>query len=262
MIKAPDRAWPIAIAAVELIADKEQGPNGGPALKAYKCPAGVWTLGLGETDGIKPGMTCTADQAWDMLLRDLTTRTDAVKAMLTLPANENELGALVSLAYNIGLRDDKKKAGLYHSSVLRLHNAGNKAAVAGAFLNFNKARVNGVLTVLRGLTARRVAESALYLQPDPHAWREPMPQAVEPEQKPAASTRVQAGTAAGGLAALGAISEAKEALGPVGEAVSWARGLVTEQLGVPTQYVPYVLLAGVGAFLIWHFTRQRREGVA
>ena len=256
MIRAPDRPWPIARAAVELIADKEQGPNGGPALKAYKCPAGVWTLGLGETDGIKPGMTCTADQAWDMLLRDLTTRTQAAQAMLTLPANDNQLGAMVSLVYNIGLEAFKK------SSVLRLHNKGDFAGAARAFLLWDKARVAGKLQVLAGLTARRAAESALYLTPDEHDWREPMPQAVEPEQAPVASTRVQAGAATAGLGVVGAIGEAKEALGPVGEAVASAKGLLADTLGIPTQYVPLALLVAVGAFLIYHFTRQRREGVA
>lgn len=256
MIRAPERAWPIAVAAVELIADKEQGPNGGPALKAYKCPAGVWTLGLGETDGIKPGMTCTADQAWDMLLRDLTTRTQAVKAMLTLPANDNQLGALVSLTYNIGLEAFRK------SSVLRLHNKGDFAAAARAFDLWNKAKVNGKLVVLAGLTARRKAEGALYLTPDEHDWREPMPQAVEPEQAPAASTRVQTGGAVAGLGVLGAVGEAKDALGPVGETVAAAKGFLADTLGIPTQYVPLALLVGVGCFLIYHFARQRREGVA
>lgn len=258
MISVPTRYWPIAVEAVALIADKEQGPPParGPALKSYKCPAGKWTLGLGETDGIKPGMTCTVDQAWDMLQRDLVTRTEAVKKLLTLPANDNELGALVSLVYNIGLGNFQK------SSVLRAHNRGDKSAAANAFLNFNKARINGVLTVLNGLTSRRAAESALYLKPDDQSWPEPMAQAVEAEQAPIASARVQTGAAVGGLGVLGAIGEAKEALGPVGEAVASAKGLVSDSLGIPTQYVPLALLVAVGAFLIWHFAKQRKAGLA
>lgn len=256
MMKIPDRDWPIALAAVDLIAEKEQGPNGGPALKAYKCPAGVWTLGLGETAGVKPGMTCTESEAWDMLLRDLTARAKAVQALLTLPANDNQLGALVSLTYNIGLEAFKK------SSVLRLHNLGDFAAAARAFALWNKAKVGGKLQVLAGLTARRAAEAALYLKPDAQEWREPMAQAVEPEQAPAASTRVQTGAAVGGLGILGAVGEAKEALGPVGETVAAAKGLLADTLGIPTQYVPLALLVAVGGFLIYHFTRQRREGVA
>jgi len=256
MLKIPDRPLPIVRAAVELIAEKEQGPNGGPALRAYKCPAGVWTIGLGETAGVKPGMTCTESEAWDMLFRDLAARAQAVQGMLTNPANPNQLGALVSLTYNIGLDAFRK------SSVLRLHNKGDFAAAARAFDLWNKAKVNGKLVVLAGLTARRKAEAALYLTPDEHDWREPMPQAVEPEQAPAASTRVQTGGAVAGLGVLGAIGEAKDALGPLGEAVAAAKGFLADTLGIPAQYVPLALLVGVGCFLIWHFYGQRKRGVA
>lgn len=259
MIHVPARAWPIAIPAVELIADKEQGPTGGPALKAYRCPAGKWTLGLGETDGIEPGMRCTADQAWDMLLRDLNARTSAVRAMLVEPANDNELGALVSLAYNIGVPALKK------STVLRLHNKGDKTGAARAFAMWNKARVDGVLQVLNGLTARRAAEAALYLTPDQQAWREPMAQAVEPEQAAAASTRVQTGAVAGAVGAAGLIDQVKEYLGPVGDGVKWVKGFAADTLGdavMPGEWLPWALLLGVGGFLAWHFLRQRSEGVA
>lgn len=258
MIRAPDRPWPIARAAVELIADKEQGPNGGVALKAYKCQAGKWTIGLGRTDGVVPGMTCTEQQGWDWLLEDLQRRTKAVQAMLTYPANDLQLGAMVSLSYNAGLE------GFKGSSILRLHNKGDFAGAARAFALWNKYRnpKTGKLEVSNGLTARRAAEAAMYLTPDEHDWREPMPQAVEPEQAPVASTRVQAGAATAGLGVIGAIGEAKEVLGPVGEAVAGAKGLLADTLGIPTQYVPLALLVAVGGFLIWHFYGQRRQGVA
>lgn len=259
MIQVPPRPWPISIPAVELIAEKEQGPKGGPALKSYKCPAGKWTLGFGETDGIKPGMTCTADQAWDLLLRDLTARTSEIQAMLTEPANDNELGAMTSLAYNVGLAAFKK------STVLRLHNKGDRAGAARAFAMWNKARVDGELQVLNGLTARRAAEAALYLTPDQQAWREPMPQAVEPEQAPAASTRMQTGAVAGAVGAAGLIDQVKEYLGPVGDGVKWVKGFAADTLGdavMPGEWLPWALLLGVGGFLAWHFFRQRSQGVA
>ncbi len=53
----PDLGWPIPAEAVRLIVEKEQGPGGGVALKAYLCPAGVWTIGWGRTRGVKRGMT-------------------------------------------------------------------------------------------------------------------------------------------------------------------------------------------------------------
>lgn len=71
--------------------------------------------------------------------------------------SQNAFDALVSLAYNIGIRALKK------SSVYRHIKAGDKKAAADAFLAWNKARVGGKLTVLTGLAERRAAERALFL---------------------------------------------------------------------------------------------------
>lgn len=76
---------------------------------------------------------------------------------MALPPTPNELGALVSLAYNIGVD------ALAGSTVLRRHNAGDREGAAHAFAMWNKARVNGRLRVLPGLVKRRAAEAALYL---------------------------------------------------------------------------------------------------
>ena len=98
----PALTWSIPVAAVGLIADEEQGPGGGIALKAYRCPAGVWTIGLGETDGVKAGQVCTEAQAWEMLRADIEKRAASVRAACTRDPGPNELGAMVSLHYNIG----------------------------------------------------------------------------------------------------------------------------------------------------------------
>ena len=37
----PNLQWPVPLRVVNLIAEKEQGPKGGAALRAYLCPAGV-----------------------------------------------------------------------------------------------------------------------------------------------------------------------------------------------------------------------------
>lgn len=71
--------------------------------------------------------------------------------------SQNAFDALVSLAYNIGIR------ALKQSSVYRHIKAGDKKAAADAFLAWNKARVGGRLTVLSGLSKRRTAERALFL---------------------------------------------------------------------------------------------------
>jgi hypothetical protein len=71
-------------------------------------------------------------------------------------------------------------------AALRPQNRGDHAAAARAFGLWNKARVNGKLTELRGLTSRRAAEAALYLRPS-DGKPAPMPQAVAPESRIAAS---------------------------------------------------------------------------
>lgn len=243
--------WPMHRDAVRMIALEEDC-----RLSSYLCDAGVWTNGWGETSGVKPGMRWTQEYADGRLLASLTEYSAAVEGMLKVPTTPEQLGALVSLSYNIGL------AGLRGSTVLRRHNAGDTAGAARAFGMWNKAKKDGVLKPHPVLEARRMTEAALYLRMDPEAPAVRSVQAVEPEQTASASARVQTGSAVAGLGVLGAVGEAKEALGPVGEGVAAAKGFLTDALGIPMQYLPMALLVGVGAFLVWHFWKQRRQGVA
>lgn len=129
--------------------------------KAYKDAVGVWTIGYGSTAmagvGIEPkaGMEITEAQALAYLDAAVVKFEHNVTKVLKRPANENEYGAMVSLAYNIG------PAGFAKSSVLRLFNAGDKEVAGEAFLLWNKAGGK----VLAGLTRRRKAERALFLKP-------------------------------------------------------------------------------------------------
>ncbi len=253
----PNLPWPIALAAVNLIAEREQGPRGGVALKAYLCPAKVWTIGWGETDADKarPGATCTREQADGWLLDDLTQRTAQVRALLTVHAEPNALGAMVSLAYNIGLGAFKG------STVLKAHNAGDHQAAARAFGLWNKARVNGVLTVLPGLTSRRAAEAALYLQPEADAAPERMPQAVAAESTLAASPITQGGAVTAGVGGLTLVQQAGEQAGAVGAAVEQVKGLIVGGLGLPHWTLPVLLIAAGVAVMVWRH-RQRAGGWA
>ena len=128
-------------------------------LVAYRCPAGVWTIGWGMTyypngKRVRAGDRITQVQADDMfeqlLARDFAPAvTKAIGAAATSPA---QFGAMVALAYNIGA---KAFAG---SSVTRFHKAGDAAAAEDAFALFNKADGK----VSSGLVRRRRAEAALY----------------------------------------------------------------------------------------------------
>lgn len=144
---------PIVPAALEIIKRNE-----GLRLEAYPDPAtggDPWTNGYGHTGpDVSEGQTITQEQADAWLASDLDKFIQGVNDVID-DATPNQLGAMVSLAYNIGLGNFGK------SSVARLHNAGDFAAAANAFLLWNKAAGR----VFAGLDRRRHEERALYLTP-------------------------------------------------------------------------------------------------
>lgn len=131
-------------------------------LTAYKCPAGVWTIGIGHTgtvDGkqIYKGMTITQAKAEQLLSECLENRYEpAVRKLCDL--NQNQYDALVSFCYNLG-------PNIFTGNLLSAIKAKNWTSVADQILLYNKARVNGILTELKGLTRRRKAERELFLTP-------------------------------------------------------------------------------------------------
>lgn len=167
--------------AVELIKSFEGIPDGDPStvkIDAYLCPAGVWTIGWGHAivDGgaqlkgaankfrarvLYPG-GITREQAEALLRADLIPRAASVSSLLRVAATDGQFGALIALVFNIGA------ANLAASTLLRKLNAGDVAAAADQFLVWDKARVDGVLQPLAGLSRRRRAERAMFLGQD---WR-------------------------------------------------------------------------------------------
>lgn len=251
MLPNKSLAWPICWDAVELIARSE-----GCRLRAYRCPAGVWTCGWGETAGVTPATAWTQAEADQRLLASLQEYAARVQEMCADPPTENELGALVSLAYNIGLEALRK------STALRCHNAGDGQAAARAFALWNKARVRGVLQPLPGLTARRAAEAALYLRPDDGGPSLRMPQAVQAESSLAKSPIASSGAIAAGTGVVSIIGQAGDQIGTVGTTIKTAKTAVVETLGVPeAAFLPLVLVACGGAACWWRW-KQRRGGWA
>lgn len=137
--------------AIEIIKEFE-----GCKLKAYRCPAGIWTIGWGETKGIKEGMIWTQEEADERLsFRVADFIGDVLVSCPQLKfETDNKLAACTSLAYNIGSDAFAK------STVCRLTNKKEYFRAADAFLWWNKA--NG--KVLPGLLRRRKAERELYLK--------------------------------------------------------------------------------------------------
>ena len=69
----------------------------GLRLQAYRCPAGVWTLGWGHTEGVHQGASVTESQAEQLLAGDLA-QVERKVAELTagVELNANQFAALVS----------------------------------------------------------------------------------------------------------------------------------------------------------------------
>lgn len=246
----PNLDWPVPLAAVELISDAE-----GLRLKAYRCPAGLPTIGWGQTEGVKLGMEWTKQQADMDLCATLKERCEQVLSVCTDEPSPYELGAMVSLQYNIG------QAAFAKSSVLKAHNRNDPQSASRAFGLWNKATVNGVKQELRGLTARRAAEAALYLRPaDDSDLR--MPQAVEAESKIAGSPIAQSGAVAVAAGGLSVVATVKEHLGVFGGLATSARTVIVDTLGIPVAALAPTLLAVVGAVVIWQRYKQRIKGWA
>lgn len=210
---------------------------------AYKCPAGVWTLGWGCTKGIKPGMTWTRQEATEALRRELAECESAVTRLVTVPINQHQFDALVSFAYNCGI------GALGKSTILRKLNKGDIEGSAAAFMQWDKATVNGRRVALRGLTRRRAAERAMFLTVPDDAEPEPMPQAVDP---PGMSTGEKTGIAAGGAGVIGA----GMLTDPVGltstlVAVKGNTGQLLNGVDIATWSVPVILGALLIGYIVW-----------
>lgn len=70
-------------------------------LKAYKCPAGVWTIGYGHTRGVKPGMVITKKQAETLLRGDLLPVEKYVNSLRRI-FTQGEFNAVVDFIFNLG----------------------------------------------------------------------------------------------------------------------------------------------------------------
>jgi len=120
--------------------------------KAYLCPANVWTIGYGRTRDVKEGDRITEAQATRDLLEELEEFRHQVINSVKVDLTQNELDALTSWTYNLGVGN------LNSSTLLKKLNTGDKNSVPSEMLRWNKASGR----VLEGLTRRRQAEADLW----------------------------------------------------------------------------------------------------
>lgn len=132
----------------------------GLKLAAYPDPGSrdgnPWTIGYGHTsDGfmkVERGLSISPKQAEDALEYDLNETAAAVDELVKVELSDNQFGALVSFAFNVGLAAFKK------STLLRKLNKGDYAAVPSELARWT--RNDG--KVMKGLVNRRAAEAGLW----------------------------------------------------------------------------------------------------
>ncbi len=134
---------------IELIIQYE-----GCRLTAYKCPAGVWTIGYGHTKGVKEGDCLSSEkEARQLLMKDLEQYCQSVRdcistRKLIFVPNQNQFDALVSFCYNCGA-----------GNLQKLVSGKTPLQIAQEMLAYNK----GGGVILRGLVERRQKEHDLFL---------------------------------------------------------------------------------------------------
>lgn len=133
----------------------------GLRLKAYLCPANVWTIGYGHTKNVNQGMVISEIEAQRLLLQDLSFFINGVsKATKGVLLTDNQFSALVSLAFNIGMGAFNSSTLLSKLKLSQLHGASQQFKRWNKITKYNNGKA--VLSQLRGLTIRRYAQQMLF----------------------------------------------------------------------------------------------------
>lgn len=174
----------------------------GLRLEAYPDPGSKdgkpVTIGYGTTringKPISLGTKITKAQAEAYLKADLEHFAKKVASGIKVKLNENQFGALVSFAYNVGLGDPsnpKAPVGFLTSTLLKKLNAGDFASVPKEMRRWNKNDGK----VMQGLINRREDEIKLWLD-----GTAPVVVPLEPTEKPVGEDKTS--KTMGGLLAL------------------------------------------------------------
>lgn len=120
--------------------------------QAYRCPAGIWTIGYGHTGGVKQGDRIDIDKATQLLSEDLR-QFEAVVNRECPHVNQMQFDSLVAFSFNVGSGNFQK------SNLLRKVKANaDDSSIRQEFMKWTKA--GGV--ELAGLVRRRRSEADLY----------------------------------------------------------------------------------------------------
>jgi lysozyme len=128
----------------------------GLRLEAYKCPAGILTIGYGHTGLVVAGSKITKEEAERLLVVDVEKfekKLNDIIIKYSLKLNQNKFDSLISFCYNLGFGNF-----LMSTLLKKIRVNSNDPTIEKEFQRWNKA--SGV--VLPGLTKRRKKESLLY----------------------------------------------------------------------------------------------------
>lgn len=127
----------------------------GLKVRAYRDTRGIWTIGVGDTTNVSPGMVITIEEAFRRLRERLAHEFEPnlTKQIGTARTDQYQFDAMLLLSYNIGSH------AFGTSEVLQYHNAARYEDAAKAFSHWQHS--NGRL--VPALVKRRAAEAALYL---------------------------------------------------------------------------------------------------
>ena len=136
----------------------------GLELNAYKCPAGVWTIGVGHTgnvDGVPigPGMIVSKAQAMELLRKDVARFERYInRQSFAKRLTQGMFDALVSFIFNVG-------TGAFQTSTMRkkLCIGAQSKDVAQEFGKWVYGTVGGKKERLPGLMKRREKECEMFL---------------------------------------------------------------------------------------------------
>ncbi len=137
-------------ACIDLIKEFE-----GLKLKAYLCPAGIWSIGYGFTTNVHPGDEVTASDAEILLgytLKDIIQELEPLCITNDIELAQNELDAVLAFIYNIGF------GAFIKSTMFTKLKRGDKNGAANEFRKW----VRGGGKILPGLVRRRAAEEKLF----------------------------------------------------------------------------------------------------
>lgn len=221
----------------------------GIRLEAYKCPAGVWTIGVGSTvPAVHAGEVITKQQALARFDKDLTKFENAVDRLVKVPLTQNQFDALVSFTFNVG------EGALAKSTLLKKLNAGDYDAVPAELMKWTK----GGGKELPGLVRRRRAEAAMWRGVDergkPNIDESRVePDAPKPKKTMAKSKEGNAAILTGGAAAVSAAGEVSRQVKETGDSLTSVLDLVKDPM-----FLALVLIV-IAAGAIWYWRKQRLE---